>query len=210
VLAAGASAVVPSVLRDAVPERLVLFAGVLTLLSGGAFLLCARRAPGLYGLRRPVGARWCALLPVALFGALAGGVWTPSVTVRLAAPGPSDWPALGVLLALPFTAELLFRGLIHGTLAASFPIQRAGGPWFLSGPVLLSSGLYALVGAAALGAGLLQSHPWVAPGWAAPLFGALLFGIAVGMARERAESIAAPLALHGACLAAVLVTRLLV
>jgi hypothetical protein len=207
VLAAAASALVPSALSDAVPERLVLFAGVLTVLSGSAFLFCARRAPGLYGLRPPAGARWCVLLPVALFGALAGGVWTPSLTVGLAAPAPSAWPALATFLALPLTAELLFRGLIHGTLAASFPIQRAGGPWFLSGPVVLSSALYAVAGAGALAAGALQSHPWVAPGWAATLLGALLFGIAAGMARERAESIAAPLALHGICVAAALLVR---
>src|SRR2546427_5764401 len=45
---------------------------------GGAFLLVrGLRAPGLYGLRRPAGVDWCVLLPFAIFGALAGGVWIP-------------------------------------------------------------------------------------------------------------------------------------
>src|SRR2546427_3715117 len=60
---------------------------VLLATLGGAFLLVrGLRAPGLYGLRRPAGLDWCVLLPFAIVGALAGGVWvSPPATSPLPA-----------------------------------------------------------------------------------------------------------------------------
>src|SRR5207247_1347731 len=84
----------------------------------------ALRAPGLYGLRRPAGLDWCVLLPFAIFGALAGGVWIP---VHATTPVPEWLEALGVL-TLPLAAEVLFRGLVHGGLVSSFAMQECGGP----------------------------------------------------------------------------------
>src|SRR5207248_1167745 len=114
---------------------------VLLATLGGAFLLIrGLRAPGLYGLRRPAGLDWCVLLPFAIFGALAGGVWIP---VPATTPVPEWLEPLGVL-TLPLAAEVIFRGLVHGSLVASFGMQECGGPWLLSSPVILSAGFYTL------------------------------------------------------------------
>ncbi len=174
----------------------------LPLLVGLLGGLAYQRAPGLYGLRRPSGLDWLWLVPVALAGALLGGVWLPESGAggALAPPGPAAWLPL---LTLPLAAEVWFRGLGHGHLASSFPIQHAGGPWFVSVPVVASAVLYAgVVGVLAILA------PPVAP--APPLdqaalgsMGALLFGLASGLARERSESLLPPLLLLGLGLAAV-------
>src|SRR2546422_3931650 len=117
---------------------------VLLATLGGAFLLIrGLRAPGLYGLRRPARLDWCVLLPFAVFGALVGGVWIP---VPATTPVPEWLEPLGVL-ALPLAAEVIFRGLVHGSLVASFGMQECGGPWLLSSPVILSAGFYTLWGA---------------------------------------------------------------
>jgi len=180
---------------DAVPW----FAGVLTLLCTAFLLFSARRTPGLYGLRIPAGRGWWLLLPPALIGALAGGVWIPdrSRIAELAGSVPADWLALASLALLPAAAEVLFRGLAHGRLAWCFPIQRGGGRWFVSWPVIASSLFYApwallpLFDAAPPPFARFDSFAWCVP-----LAGSLLFGLAAGMARERSESLLAPILLH--------------
>jgi membrane protease YdiL (CAAX protease family) len=180
---------------DAVPW----FAGVLAMLCAAFLLFAARRTPGLYGLRLPAGSDWWKLLPLALIGALAGGVWIPAPG-RIEEMGrgiQGDSLALASLVVLPAAAEVLFRGLVHGRLAWSFPIQRGGGRWFVSWPVIASSLLYApwallpLLDAAPPPFARLESFAWCAP-----LAGSLLFGLASGMARERSESLLAPILLH--------------
>src|SRR5207247_1005686 len=79
------------------------FAVLLATLGGVLLLIRGLRAPGLYGLRRPAGLDWCVLLPFAIFGALAGGVWIP---VHATTPVPEWLEALGVL-TLPLAAEVL-------------------------------------------------------------------------------------------------------
>ncbi len=177
------------------------FSVLLATLGGVLLLIRGLRAPGLYGLRRPAGLDWCVLLPFAIFGALAGGVWIP---VHATTPVPEWLEALGVL-TLPLAAEVLFRGLVHGGLVSSFAMQECGGPWLLSCPVILSAGFYALWSA-------ILRHPAISltqaipggPDSALPLLGTLLFGAAAGMARERSESIAVSILLHWIGVAAVL------
>jgi membrane protease YdiL (CAAX protease family) len=177
------------------------FSVLLGALGAAVFLLRGVRAPGVHGLRRPAGVDWCFVLPFALVGALAGGVWIPAVhgasTLRWTEP-------LGVL-ALPLAAEVIFRGLFHGGLVTRFRMQRCGGPWFLSWPAIVSAVLYALWGALLQlpSIALARAMPWGTSAWP-PLLGAVVFGAAAGMARERSGSIVPPILLHWFCVAAVL------
>jgi len=172
-------------------------------LAAALFLLRASRAPGQYGLRRPARLDWLALLPVALLSGFAGGAWIPSIAAG--APRP-DAAVLLTVVTLPLVAELVFRGLVHGGLVASFSTQRCGGPWSLSVPAIVSAVLYALGGlvlqSPAIG---LTTSFGASP--LAPLLGALVLGAAAAMARERSESIMASLVVHWAAVAAVLVAR---
>ncbi len=174
------------------------FSVLLAALGAAVVLLRGLHAPGMHGLRRPAGLDWSLVVPVAVVGALAGGVWIPDVHAAV------PWTAPLGVLALPFAAEMIFRGLFHASLVTRFPIQRCGGPWFLSWPVLLSAAFYALWGPLLQlpALSLAQTMPWGTNAWA-PLLGAFVFGAAAGVARERSESIAAPVLLHWGCVAAV-------
>ena len=186
----------------------VEFSILLAAFGSALFLTRGFRSPGLHGLRRPARLDWLSVVPVALLGALAGGVWIPAVHL----PGvPSTLPAVPDLLALltlPLAAEVIFRGLVQGSLARSFAIQRCGGPWFVSVPTILSAVLYA-VWSAVLGSPGLALTPALLPDAtpSLPILGAFVYGAAAAVARERSESIAASLLLHWTCAASVLVVR---
>jgi membrane protease YdiL (CAAX protease family) len=102
---------------------------------------------------------------------------------------------------LPATVEIFFRGLILGDLATRLPIQKSGGRWFVSWPAFVSAALYALMFLLFLSptSGQLQTSQ----GFVIVL-GAVVFGIALGVARERSESVIAPILLHWLCAAALL------
>jgi len=185
-------------------EAVLLSAVVLTMTVGILFCLKARRVPGLYGWRAPTGFGWLIALPAALIGAVTGGAWAPgSLAYRVGAGNNFEFTGLAALL-LPLGAELLFRGVILGHLAARLPIQKSGGPWWRSWPTLISTALYA--GASLLlflsfSRGQIQiSQCFLIVG------GALVFGIASGIARERSESILSSVLLHWVCVAALLLS----
>jgi Type II CAAX prenyl endopeptidase Rce1-like len=183
------------------------FAAAGLALAVALFVALARKRPRLFGLHRPEGLGWLALLPPALAGAFLGGGW-------LLGPAGGGSRGSGLLglgasrlllaLALPLLAEVVFRGLAQGILMRRFRVQHPGGRWFVSRPVLLCALLYAA---------------WTLPLWivcgspvarlsgafasalsplpiAAFLLGTALFGLAAGMARERAASLAAPVVFH--------------
>ncbi len=172
-------------------------------LALGLFCACflglvGRRNPGIFGLRRPAGrGAWWLLVPAAL-GAVAGGVWIPAVDLATAGAPPVGWLALLAFGLLPLGAEILFRGLAHGCLAWAFSIQRAGGPWSVSWPALISGGLYAPWGIVLASAAVTTLPASTAP-WNAPVWGSMVFGVAAGMARERSESLALPVLFHALC-----------
>ena len=176
----------------------------------------ARKRPRLYGVHLPRGWDWLGLLPAALAGALFGGAWIamPPDGARFSLAGLLQaGPApLLALLALPLLAEVTFRGLAQGILMRRFRVQHPGGRWFISGPAVLCSLLYAvwsvpvwlLVGAPAarFWSGLAPGPSPLAIGGFA--LGTALFGLAAAIARERSASLVAPALFHYLALAAVL------
>ena len=187
-------------LQNRAGEELLPSAVILSLMLGVLFLLKARQAPGLYGWRSPAGLDWLIVLPAALIGAAAGGIWISGSHQGL--HNPNELTASSLLI-LPVTVEILFRGLILGDLAWRLPIQKSGGPWFVSWPAFISGALYALMFLSLLSftSGQLQMIHWFVS-----LPAAVMFGIALGMARERSESVIPPILLHWSCTAALLLT----
>lgn len=180
------------------------FAIVLAAVGVGLILRRGLRPRGLYGLRRPGGLAWWMLLPVAVTGAVCGGVWLPIVRFPNAAHPVPGWYEVTALLTLPVAAEVVFRGLLLGGLVTTFPIHKRVPPWFLSWPVLLSAGLYSLWGTVLQhpSINLMHATP-VVSGFGVSHLGALVFGVAAGMARERSESVASSILFHWICVAAV-------
>lgn len=184
-----------------------VFAALLTVFAGGILAWRGSRIRGLYGCRRPTGIGWLGLLPVAIAGALAGGVWIPAGPLPSAAVPVLDWKWLTAALLLPAGAEFAFRGLLLGSVVTALPMRGWGTRLGFSWPAFLSATLYWIWG-------MLLAHPALAliqppvssaeiPVAAAQL-GPVVFGIAAGMARERSGSIAAALLFHWLCIAAVL------
>jgi membrane protease YdiL (CAAX protease family) len=172
-------------------ESLLRFPFLLAGLGGGVLALRALRVPGVYGFRQPASYDWLGLLPIAMVGAIAGGVWIPSF---------SSAPALAQLasvLMLPVAAELLFRGFMQGSLITSFAIQESSGRWFISWPTVLAAALYATWGSVLQSSGMALADPLIGnlhP--AVPFVGGLAFAAAAGVARERSESVASAIVLH--------------
>ena len=190
--------------RGYIAVEAVFFSSVvLTITAGALFGLKARRVPGLYGWRAPTSFGWLNALPAAFIGAVIGGAWAPgSVGYRMGPDNLYEFNAPAALL-LPLAAELLFRGVILGQLAARLPMQKSGGRW--SWPTLMSSALYAaatLLLFLSFSNGQLQSNQWVLI-----VAGALIFGVAAGIARERSESILSSVLLHWVCAAALLLSQ---
>jgi hypothetical protein len=170
------------------------YAAVLSALGAVFFLAAIRSGRKLFGLCRPAGFDWLALLPGALLGGGVGGAWILAIPdAGIGGFTEQHWIEIAVAVSYPIAAEVLFRGLVHGTLAQRFRTQHAGGPWFLSWPVVISSILYALWSS-------LPFLPFFSRGVGLTFAAALLFGISAGMARERSESLLPCLILHGSCL----------
>ena len=189
-----------------------LTAGITMLLSdlllamtvGVLFWSKARQAPGLNGWRVPAGFSWLSVLPAALVGAAAGGIWAPgSIAYHMGSDNVNQFTGLAALL-LPLGAELLFRGVVFGHLAARLPIQKSAGQWWRSWPTLISTALYAAASVllfVTVSRGEIQiSQSLLIVG------GAVLFGVSSALARERSESILASVLLHWVCAAALLLS----
>jgi len=152
----------------------------------------------------PAGLGWLSTLPAALVGAAAGGIWAPgSIAYRMGPDNLSQFTGAAALLP-PLAAELLFRGVILGHLAARLPIKKSGEPWWRSWPTTISTALYA---AASIVLFLSGSRGEIQISQSLLIVGgAVVFGIASGIARERSESILASVLLHWLCTAALLLS----
>lgn len=186
-------------------ETVLSSALVLTVTAGILFFSKARLVPGLYGWRIPAGFAWASAIPAALIGGALGGVWAPgSLAYRLGANTLYQITGATALL-FPLAAELLFRGVILGHLAARLPIQKSAGPWWNSWPTLISTALY--TGASLLLFVTISRGHVLFSQWVLIVAGAAIFGIASGIARERSDSILASVLLHWVCSAALLLFK---
>ncbi len=184
--------------------QLLTFDAVLLVLAAGVLLLLGRRSPRQYGLALPTRLSWLAWLPVAGAAAWFGGAWLP-------APPPAMMTG-AVLLIGPLACELLFRGVVQGMMLPAFRVQHAGSRRFVSVPALVS---WVLSTAATV---LLLPMPLrFLPGGLVSLLGpaawllaAAALGAVAANARERAESVVAPLILHVGGAALVLILAFLV
>jgi hypothetical protein len=162
------------------------FTFTLTILTFSALAFFCRNKIRRYGLRIPYGKDWWLILPIALLGGFFGGVWFPK-TVFQQTFQLED--LFFIIFAVPLSAEMLFRSLLHGMLAKGTKTQYSGGRWFISWPIAATAILYA--GATAL---LFSNHDtlwqltW--PHWKTwqTLCGAFIFALAAGVARERSHS----------------------
>ncbi|MCB1032912.1 MAG: CPBP family intramembrane metalloprotease [Acidobacteria bacterium] len=146
----------------------------------------------IFGFRRPSGRDWLWLLLPAL--ASSSSLTPFSEGVRRAIPGfgPSSFALLAVALLMgAVTAEVWFRGLVHGRLVLRFPIMRVSGPWFVSVPALVSSLLFSGLGALMAWMGLLHQVWPTLPGPHPLVCAALAFvlGLVLAVIRERSLSL---------------------
>jgi len=174
-------------------------ADVLLLLLAGALLtFTALQRPWQYGLAFPAGKDWWLILPaVVLFGWMGGTV--PPIHSQMTLES-----LVHAVVILPLAAEFLFRGFAHGIIAGEHRIQHSGSSWFLSWPNLVSSVLFALfVGFRAVTAGAEPAT--ILTGWGSGnLFAAFAFGAALGMVRERSDSVYSAWLVHAVAALALL------
>jgi hypothetical protein len=190
--------------------QLILLGLGLFALSALASCALAARHPWLHGWRLPAeGTLGLRLgLPVAAVGAL-GGLWVPEI-------GPAGAHAAvgraAALLCAALGAEACFRGVVHGLLVRSAPVQWIEGPWRLSRATWVSA--LAWVAATLIVAtwwievpAFLPWPPWVRAWWV--VAGAsLLAGLGLGVLRERTLSLWPGVAAHALGAAAALALRL--
>jgi len=186
-------------------ETVILASIVFAMTAAVLFWFKARHIPGLYGLRAPTNFAWLTMLPAAFIGAAIGGAWAPGSLGYRMGPGSVYEFSAPAALVLALGAELLFRGVVLGDLAARLPIQKRAGQWCGSWPTSIASALYAgasLVLFLGFSNGQLQISQWLLTA-----AGALIFGVASGVARERSESILSSVLLHWLCAAVVFLSH---
>jgi hypothetical protein len=170
----------------------VALASLISLAVGLLILrVVSERRPWVFGWRAAANGGGWWLSPLALLGALPVAVW---VSARPIADLRELLVAAGVCAFGVAAVEVWFRGVVHGILVLESPVQRPGGPWFLSRGTLVSAASYAVV-ATVLASRVLDSA-WLArlelePREVAGGIAALMFGVglALGVIRERSLSL---------------------
>lgn len=182
---------------------------ILTLLiaSVASLTFIARGRAWQYGGATTVGKHWWLLLPAALVGGVAGGVWSPDTWIV-----QRDWYtlALWAVVGMPLAAEILFRSLAHGLLAQGAAIQRYDTRWFFSWPTVGNTLLYI---------GFFLTLQWsdhtlagqvAISDIALATAGAALLGLSTSMVRERSQSLWPAVLFHMLAAAAAIAVHLLI
>jgi hypothetical protein len=172
-----------------------------------SLLFIAYCRPWQYGWIRPVGNSWWFFLPVVLAAGFFGGVWMPGSLQQ-----EQSWSLVILLgiLGIPLATELLFRSLGHGLLTQGSKIQRNDTRWFISWPIAGSTIVYVVYVMSLLLIGNNQISS-IQPGrLAISIVSTALFGLALGMVRERSQSLFPAMLFHVlAAAVAFIVTRLI-
>lgn len=193
--------------RDALQSLQNTYPLVLILIVPAVYFLAGKRNR-VYGFDIPAGHDWLYLLPLALMAAVSGGVWIPELSdpahgnVSIGFLTLSQIQMLAVFL-LPISAELLFRGFLHGFLAERYPCQHVAGQWFVSYPTFITASFYGLI-TLILPLQTPPLHDLALNHWdwftrvnqIAGFFSAVLFGIVAGSVRERSGSILPAIGTH--------------
>lgn len=175
-----------------------LFFITLLLLSSVCILFFSRRKIWLFGIITPSGKDWWFLLPVVILASAAGGIYFPeTIHSRLAI----HQRIVYLFIIIPLSVEVLFRGLIHGTLALGFPVQNCQSRWFFSYPSLFSAFLYGVFITCLVLFPDIRENVFQTGLAAKSLFAASTFGLANGFVRERSQSILPPILFHSAAMA---------
>jgi hypothetical protein len=160
-----------------------------------------------YGWIHSVGSKWWFFLPMIILAGIGGGVWSPKWLIQ-----GRDWFHIAalVIVGMPLASELLFRSLAHGLLIQGARIQRNDTRMFISWPNAGSALLY--VGFIYLLTALGRVGEMPPSYWriGADLFSAAVIGFALGMVRERSQSIFPTIFFHMVAAAtAIMVIRFL-
>ncbi len=169
--------------------RLATFAAVALAVCLPATLWRSERRPWLYGWRIPAGRDWFWIAPLPVLAALPNRAWVPQ---EVQFQGAEAAAALGAIALAALACEFWFRGLVHGSLLVQAPVQRVGGPWFVSQPNWISALLFGLITvAASLFWVLAEPIPMLAAVEEFSLvFGAsVIAGLVLGVIRERSLSV---------------------
>jgi hypothetical protein len=165
-----------------------LFGATLAAAAAFAVLLVGWRRWCQYGINRPVGLAWLALLPI---GAVTGGVVGGSCLSRVEFNTAGE--LLVALLVTPLATEVLLRSAVHGYLVGFYRVQLPWGAWRPSIPIAAAAGLTPVVWLVLRAATLGDSPAWAT---GAGAVGALLLGVVAGFARERSRSLLGALSVH--------------
>ncbi len=147
-----------------------------------------------FGIISPVGRNWWLILPASLLAALAGGAWVPAE--RSVFLFQENRHLILAAILLPFAAEYLFRGVLHGILAQTAKIQSCGSKYFVSWPNFATSLLYALFLTSLSVSGSRFFVLFADAPHSAVFFAALCFSISMGFVRERSHSFFASYLFH--------------
>lgn len=185
-----------------------IYTGLLIAYTSTLFVLISWKRPWLYGIRIPSGNDWWFFFPGFFFGAVMGGAWIPDMDLTEAVSGFFN---ITMLLLLPIFVELFFRGILHGQLIELYRVQKPGGAWFISIPVLSTAVIYALVV-------LFSPVHFAFPlenflggfAWIGQTVGGLVFGLSAGLCRERSASLIPVIGFHFACILLVSIIQMMI
>ncbi len=163
----------------------------------------AMRRPWQFGIMLPTGKDWWRLLPFAVVCGLSGVLPVPDKALFAADP----WVAWSLaLILIPFSMELLFRGLVHGMMAQLATIQDGESRWFFSGPAIGSALLYAIVVGVQIT--VMPCDPTTSVTLSLLIRSttvAAIFGLGAAMIRERSHSMLPAWLFHAVAMATVLI-----